>query len=107
MVNFLLFLLAGVGMTNLLVNSSIFAGLRDIISKIGFLGALISCMTCTGFWVGMSIAFMTGFNPLLAGAAISCLSYLFEVVTEFLDAMTVAYSNMAESIYNEDEDEGK
>ena len=56
------FILASWGMTQILVYGTIFENQRDwIMEKSNWLGALIHCPMCTGFWVG---AFLFGINGL-------------------------------------------
>ena len=65
MIQLVMFMVAAYGMTTILVYGSIFNGLRDKIkiagSEVGgyltrptfkFISDLISCMLCTGTWVG-------------------------------------------------------
>lgn len=55
------FILTGYGLTQLLVYSSIFKRPRNFIKeKSDFLGELVHCPMCTGFWVG---AFLFCINP--------------------------------------------
>ena len=54
MVGIFLWIMTAYGMSNIIVNGSIFDGVREyIISKSSFFGDLISCMMCTSFWVGI------------------------------------------------------
>jgi len=65
MIQLVMFMIAAYGMTTILVYGSILNGLRDKIRKAGrdegyfltrptfkFISELISCMLCTGTWVG-------------------------------------------------------
>lgn len=55
------FVLTGYGLTQLLVYGSIFERARKFIrSKSDFLGELVHCPMCTGFWVGV---LLFGLNP--------------------------------------------
>jgi len=61
-VDLIYFVLASWGMTQILVYGTIFENQRDwIMEKSNWLGALIHCPMCTGFWVG---AFLFGINDL-------------------------------------------
>tara|TARA_R110000824_G_scaffold31485_1_gene102391 strand:+ start:365 stop:736 length:372 start_codon:yes stop_codon:yes gene_type:complete len=68
----LLIILLTYGISNIIVFGSIFGNLRDFAQTYNpnFLGALLSCMMCTPFWVGfiLSLSFqLTGygnFSPL-------------------------------------------
>ena len=56
----LCFILTGWGMTQILVYGTIFENQRDwIMEKSDWLGTLIHCPMCTGFWVGV---FLFGIN---------------------------------------------
>jgi len=58
----LCFILACWGMTQILVYGTIFENQRDwVMQKSDWLGTLIHCPMCTGFWVG---AFLFGINGL-------------------------------------------
>jgi hypothetical protein len=86
MINFLLFILAGVGITNLVVNASILEGIRDYLgSKSSFLDKLLSCMMCSGFWVGIGISFLFNINPIVAAATISLLSNKYSYFIEYIE----------------------
>ena len=53
LLNILIFILACYGVTMLVVQSKITKPIRDFfIGKIELLHDLLSCMMCTGFWVG-------------------------------------------------------
>lgn len=55
------FVLTGYGLTQLIVYGSIFEKSRSYIkSKSSFLGELVHCPMCTGFWVGV---LLFGLNP--------------------------------------------
>ena len=71
--NLLYFVLCAFGMTFIIVYGSIFNKIRP---KQGFLGELLNCPLCTGFWVGVFLW------------SINCLTQLFtfdySIVTGFL-----------------------
>ena len=57
--DFLLLLFLGWAITNLIVNSSILDGPRNyLLVKHKFIGELVSCVMCTGFWVGVLLYFV-------------------------------------------------
>ena len=57
MITLLIFILACWGMTHILVVGSIFDPIRDyIIIRSKYLGKLIACHQCTGFWVGFFLS---------------------------------------------------
>lgn len=55
MSDFLLFLLGVVGMTMIIVDSTIMAPVRDLLKKVlpAKVYALFECYQCTGFWTGL------------------------------------------------------
>ncbi len=91
MAEILLFFLKTMGITNLVVNASIFDIPRGfIVTRLELIGKLISCMLCTGFWIGFVLWFI---NPVLfldygilapfcAGASASLVSHLYDIVTD-------------------------
>ena len=86
MINFLLFILTGVGITNLVVNASILEGIREYMgSKSALLNKLLSCMMCSGFWVGIGVSFLFNINPIIAAATISLLSNKFSYFIEYAE----------------------
>lgn len=110
MVDFLLFLFAGIGITNLAVNASILDIPRDFVSSYStFFEELIACMMCSGFWVGFLMGAAGGMNPLYSGAIISFASlisgYLVECLTLSSELMEgwVEMMDQARNIDNEGE----
>ena len=56
MIQFLYFILASWGLTHILVSSKILKGFRDWCHiKIPFLGEMLDCYQCTGFWISWLI----------------------------------------------------
>lgn len=93
MLNFMLFLFASVGISNIIVNSYIFEGLREtILLKNDFFGKMINCMLCTGFWIGIILwtanpIIFSQFGilaPIAAGAISSLASSFYDIVTDYL-----------------------
>jgi len=88
MLTFLLFIFSGVGITNLVVNASLLDNPRDFItSKSEFLGGLVSCMMCSGFWVGFFMGIFSWENPVYTGATISVVSFLFSYYIEYVELL--------------------
>ena len=104
---FLLFLLAGIGITNIIVNATILDNPRDfVINQSRFLGKLITCMMCTGFWVGFILGIHAELNPIYMGGAISLLSYVLNEVMEYLQVLAALRANeLTETGDGEDDDE--
>lgn len=77
-------IIAGYGMTSILVWGSIFEGTRNFIKKHSkFFGDLISCTLCTGTWVGF-------FMSIVLGGLINTYIELPIVPTVFFDGMFTA-----------------
>jgi hypothetical protein len=102
LVNLLLFILVGVGITNLVVSASILDNLRDfVINKSDFFGKLVTCMMCSGFWIGCFISIFEPSIGLIAGGAIiSLTSYLTGTILDLLNILIAV-----KSIDLEDEEE--
>ena len=83
------FVLSGIGITNLVVNSSLLESPRDYVSAISpFFEEMLLCMMCTGFWVGFILSLILSFNPVLGGAIISLLSYSYGSLMDYLHLST-------------------
>lgn len=71
--NLIIFILATLGCTNIIVNEYVFAWFRNWITKVfpkSLLRKLIDCATCMGFWVGVVLALIfpaLGLNWFIAG----------------------------------------
>lgn len=58
--NFLIYILIGWGITDILVNGSIFNGIRNyFLVKSPSIGKLFSCIQCSGFWVGILMGILS------------------------------------------------
>ena len=75
-VDLITYTLGCAGITVILVSSDIVEPVRDFISsRSSFLGKLINCPMCLGFWVGMIASFYTDVNPILGASMISLVSW--------------------------------
>jgi hypothetical protein len=74
MENLLFFLIAGYGLTNIVVKSDIAYRFREMFKKIPFFYNLFNCVTCFGFWAGVGLSFYFEYNCFFAGFAISGIS---------------------------------
>lgn len=93
MLNLLLFILCGIGITNVLVNASILESFREWLEvNLPTFGALFRCMLCTGFWVGALCGPLFTFNPILGAAIISLGGDLYSSATEALDSWSLSNS---------------
>jgi hypothetical protein len=71
--NFVYFCLAAAGLTQILVYGKIFDKIRP---TQGWVGQLLSCSMCTGFWVGIFLWALNGQTALF--------SFDYSIVTAFL-----------------------
>ena len=97
-VNLLLFILIGIGITNIVVNASILDSVRDYITNGSeFLKGLLGCMLCSGFWVGgmLSIGY-EDIGIIAGGAVISLMSYAFGTVMDYVQAGTDVFEAQIE-----------
>ena len=96
MIEFLLFLLGGVGLTILFTTSSILQPLRDVLSLNETLEELVHCLMCFGFWVGLATSFYCSYSLLLGAFMTSLASwFLFNLNTYYI-AKTNYYINNSE-----------
>ena len=70
LINFIIFLFAGYGFTNIVVNGDILEGLKSRIKNDSII-FMLNCMMCAGFWVGLITAPFFGINPILGAFVIS------------------------------------
>lgn len=104
MVTFLLFILAGIGITNLVVNATILDNLRDfVIQRSNFFGKLLTCMMCSGFWVGLLLGPVFSINMIVAGATISLLSFVFSYFIEYAELLIAIKAKELDDLIVEDE----
>ena len=80
------FIFSAVGITMIITVSSLFLPIRSFIdSKSSYLGELINCPMCTGFWVGLIVSFLSyDMPPFYGGAIASFFSWLFIGVAELI-----------------------
>lgn len=102
----ILFIIIGVGITNLIVNASMLDKFRSYIAnKSGFLKQLLSCMMCSGFWVGIILTiFQPDLDLLSGGIIISFFSYIVGIVLDYLHILTAVASLNFEDQDLEDEE---
>lgn len=73
MTTLIIFIIASIGLTNIIVREYVFEWLRKLINKWfphSILNKLINCETCMGFWVGLVLALLfpaIGIHWFLAG----------------------------------------
>ena len=58
--DYLIYILVGWGITDILVNGSILQGIRNyFLVQLPFLGKLFTCVQCSGFWVGILLGILS------------------------------------------------
>lgn len=102
MISLIWFCLAGVGITNLIVNGAIFDAPRNfIVRNSPFLGKMITCMMCSGYWVGFVMGFIAGINFIYAAACISLFSFVFSYLIEITELTIAIKDAELKRIYEE------
>jgi hypothetical protein len=103
-VDLFLFTFGCTGLTVILVLSSALEPVRDFVSsKSASLGKLINCTMCSGFWVGLVAALLTGVNPVWGAAISSLFSWSISNIVESFFAIGVYFDSMLEEDGEEDE----
>jgi hypothetical protein len=104
-VSLILFILIGIGITNIVVNASILDRIRDMLtSQSEFLEGLLGCMLCSGFWIGALLSFgYESIGIIAGGAVISLTSYAFGSLMEYVHASTNVKEAQIEYIDVEEE----
>jgi hypothetical protein len=89
---YVLFLLAAVGLTAVIVESKLFKPLRDFAERWPWLHSLLTCYQCSGFWAGIIVyPFVFGYDwawP-AGGLASSFLAVVAAATLNWLEANTV------------------
>jgi flagellar biosynthesis protein FliR len=75
LIELLIFCLSSAGMTLIIVASDIMASPRSFLSRSVFLGKLVNCSMCTGFWVGALLSLYFDINPIIGGSITSVVSW--------------------------------
>jgi hypothetical protein len=97
LVDLLIFTFGCSGLTIIIVTSSILEPIRDFVSsKSSYIGKLINCTMCSGFWVGFVASLFSDIN-LLWGASISSLfSWGISNIIEAYSAIGVYFDSALE-----------
>lgn len=105
---FIIYLMVGIGLTNILVNASILETLRQNISqKNNIIGEMLECMLCTGFWTGMFLGLFYPIinffllNIIISGIIISLFSNIYSIVFELLIVLRYYIQNKIEVVEDE------
>ncbi|MEN6367635.1 MAG: hypothetical protein ABFC88_12545 [Thermoguttaceae bacterium] len=89
--NLILFTLAVIGMTHIIVDSEIMEPVHDWVSKrCTFIGKIMDCYQCAGFWCGLFLSPLLDWNPLVwfvGGCAGSFLAQLGWLVLDTLEVI--------------------
>ena len=115
-VDFVLFSLASIGMSHIIVDGSIFEGFRSKIKdlsekyKVKHLGTIFECYMCSGTWCGFLMGYIWISNDFLkifacgcAGGFISNLAAIFINYLESLTIVNLPDTSTANKVYPEDE----
>lgn len=99
MVNLILFVLATIGLTNILIYGEILNDLRDYVHDHApdWMVTILECYQCCGFWSGI----VTGYallthdlsGVLMTGFAGSFVSHFAALVTEFIESRSIVLDN--------------
>ena len=84
MANLLLYSLASYGLCHILMYGKILSPVRDKLVKIDFFKELLSCALCTGFWTGLFIGILSGFDPFIFALHSSAFCFILHLVTEIM-----------------------
>jgi hypothetical protein len=84
-----------VGLTIIISSGSIFDKPRGIIAnRSKFLGELISCPMCLGFWVGLICAVLFGTNPIIVAGVVSLFSWCTYNVIDLISTASAYITNL-------------
>ena len=95
MAELILFILASIGMTHVLVDGSIFSWLRNLAFKYlpRKISAIFTCYQCAGMWCGFLLGYFIidkdPFKVLACGCASSFLSMIAATYLNYLEAQTI------------------
>jgi len=95
MINTILFLLSLVGLTIIMSTGQIFERPRNFIAtKSKFLGELVSCPMCLGFWVGLISALAFNSSPMIFAGIVSLLSWTVYNVVDLISTCSAYITNL-------------
>jgi len=91
----LIIILGAMGFNIIFVYSAILSPVRNFIeNKSEFLGDMISCPMCFGFWSGVISGLIYGIRPELLGFTVSLLSWVLSNLVAFLSSGSSYYEQM-------------
>lgn len=87
MLNLIIYLLVNIGLTIIVTQSKLFKPLRNLFCKISpnFLGVLIGCGLCFGFWSGLLTSLLF-FSPVLMVNPLLSI-YLYPILDGFISSI--------------------
>jgi hypothetical protein len=91
----MLVLFSMVGLTIIMSSGQIFEKTREWISgKSKFIGELVSCPMCLGFWVGMISAMFFGINPIILAGLVSVFSWSTYNLVDLISTTSLYITNL-------------
>ena len=107
--DYFLFIFSSIGITSILTISSLFSKPRLFVeAKSVFLGDLINCPMCTGFWVGFIISLIAGeINPVYGGAMASFFSWMMVSLIELVQLKAQVLSHQLDDLIVEENGESE
>jgi hypothetical protein len=60
MIDLIVFILVCYGVSNIIVNGKICKPIREALKGFSWVYSLITCIMCTGFWVGLVVSIFSG-----------------------------------------------
>lgn len=101
----LIFILGCTGLTVILVSSTILESARGFVARrSGFLGKLINCPMCLGFWVGLFGSYPYDINHLWAASIVSLLSWSISNIIDFFYSAGLYFETIVEAVEADDEE---
>jgi len=92
MTEIVFFALSVIGMTNIIVDSSLFAPVREMLRSYEKIHEMITCHQCAGFWCGLICGgIIVSYNPLwvfMGGCAGSFLASTFVLLSDWIVSKT-------------------
>ena len=96
-VDLVVFIFGCAGLTTILVSSDIFEPIRSFVSERStFLGKMVNCSMCLGFWVGLVASFYSDINPLWGASISSLFSWSISNIVEAVFAIGFYFDSMLE-----------
>ena len=103
-VDLIIFTFGCAGFTVILVSSYVLEPFRNFVSsRSEFLGKLINCTMCSGFWVGLIASMFSDINPLWAASISSLFSWSISSIVEAFSAIGFYFDAMLEDGDENDE----